>query len=95
MNNCHFLLLHARHLNVTAPSVLAAKAVTHQIPEMPLSTQEAHDDDQYVLLAVIDNAKSVSNILKAIHFKEVTTLMIKLKTTMQIYSSTNFLVPGV
>lgn len=39
---------------------------------MALSTQEAADDDQFVLLAKIDSARSVSNILKAIHFKEVT-----------------------
>jgi len=38
---------------------------------MSLSTQEADDDGQYALLAIIDNAKNVSNILKAIHFKEV------------------------
>ena len=38
---------------------------------MALSTQQASDDDQYLLLAKIDNAKNVSNILKAIHFKEV------------------------
>jgi len=38
---------------------------------MALSTQEAADDDQFVLVAKIDNARSVSNILKAIHFKEV------------------------
>ena len=38
---------------------------------MSLSTQEAEDDDQYVLVARIDNVRNLSNILKAIHFKEV------------------------
>ena len=38
---------------------------------MALSTTQASDDDQYLFLAKIDNAKNVSNILKAIHFKEV------------------------
>ena len=38
---------------------------------MSLSTQEAEDDDQYVLVARMDNVRNLSNILKAIHFKEV------------------------
>lgn len=46
-------------------------AFFNQKPSMALSTQEAQDDDQFVLLAIIDNARNVSNILKAIHFKEV------------------------
>lgn len=41
---------------------------------MALSTQQASNDEQYVLLARIDNARSVSNILKAIHFKETATV---------------------
>ncbi|KAL4223188.1 ssDNA endodeoxyribonuclease [Mactra antiquata] len=41
---------------------------------MALSTQTATDDDQNILLARIDNARSVSNILKAIHFKETATV---------------------
>ncbi|CAG5129579.1 unnamed protein product [Candidula unifasciata] len=35
-----------------------------------LSTQRAGDDSQYLLVAKLDNARSVSNILKAIHFKD-------------------------
>jgi cell cycle checkpoint protein len=38
---------------------------------MALSTQQADNDEGYVLLAKIDNARHVSNILKAVHFKEV------------------------
>ena len=38
---------------------------------MSLSTQHDDSDTQYVMLAKLDNARNVSNILKAIHFKEV------------------------
>ena len=38
---------------------------------MTLSTQEADDDSHYILVAKMDNAKNMSNILKAIHFKDV------------------------
>ena len=38
---------------------------------MALSTQQGLEDSQYLLLAKIDNARNVSNILKAIHFKDV------------------------
>lgn len=41
---------------------------------MALSTQQPENDDRYVLLAKIDNARNVSNILKAIHFKESATV---------------------
>ncbi|WAR02993.1 RAD1-like protein [Mya arenaria] len=41
---------------------------------MSLSTQEPADDDQFLMIAKIDNARSVSNILKAIHFKETATV---------------------
>lgn len=37
---------------------------------MSLSTQEADHDSQYILVAKLDNARNLSNILKAIHFKE-------------------------
>jgi cell cycle checkpoint protein len=40
---------------------------------MALSTQVASEDEQFVLIAKIDSARNVSNILKAIHFKEVHT----------------------
>uniref|UniRef100_A0A665UD82 RAD1 homolog (S. pombe) n=1 Tax=Echeneis naucrates TaxID=173247 RepID=A0A665UD82_ECHNA len=33
---------------------------------MPLSTQLQGDDEQYVLVASLDNARNISNILKAI-----------------------------
>ncbi|XP_061589643.1 cell cycle checkpoint protein RAD1 [Cololabis saira] len=37
---------------------------------MPLSTQSQGDDEQYVLVATLDNARNLSNILKAITFKD-------------------------
>lgn len=37
---------------------------------MPLSTQSQGDDEQYVLVATLDNARNLSNILKAIAFKD-------------------------
>uniref|UniRef100_A0A668VA50 Uncharacterized protein n=1 Tax=Oreochromis aureus TaxID=47969 RepID=A0A668VA50_OREAU len=37
---------------------------------MPLSTQSQGDDEQYVLVASLDNARNLSNILKAITFKD-------------------------
>lgn len=37
---------------------------------MPLSTQSQGEDEQYVLVATLDNARSLSNILKAISFKD-------------------------
>lgn len=40
---------------------------------MSLSTQ-VDDETHYVMLAKLDNARNVSNILKAIHFKETATL---------------------
>ena len=43
----------------------------HVIFMMSLLTQHDDSDTQYVMLAKLDNARNVSNILKAIHFKEV------------------------
>lgn len=40
---------------------------------MSLSTQRDDSESHYVLLAKLDNARNVSNILKAIHFKEVSS----------------------
>ena len=37
---------------------------------MPLSTQSQTDDAQYILVASLDNARNISNILKAITFKD-------------------------
>uniref|UniRef100_A0A8C9Y0T6 RAD1 homolog (S. pombe) n=1 Tax=Sander lucioperca TaxID=283035 RepID=A0A8C9Y0T6_SANLU len=37
---------------------------------MPLSTQSQGDAEQYVLVASLDNARNLSNILKAITFKD-------------------------
>ena len=38
---------------------------------MSLSAQEADDDNSGVLVARMDSARNMSNILKAIHFKDV------------------------
>ncbi|XP_056146648.1 cell cycle checkpoint protein RAD1 [Lampris incognitus] len=37
---------------------------------MPLSTKRQADDDQYIFVASLDNARNLSNILKAITFKD-------------------------
>lgn len=37
---------------------------------MPLSTQSQPGDEQYVVVASLDNARNLSNILKAITFKD-------------------------
>ncbi|OCU02610.1 RAD1 checkpoint DNA exonuclease L homeolog isoform X2 [Xenopus laevis] len=37
---------------------------------MPFLTQPEADDDQYVLTCSLDNVRNLSNILKAIHFKD-------------------------
>uniref|UniRef100_A0A671X8W0 RAD1 homolog (S. pombe) n=1 Tax=Sparus aurata TaxID=8175 RepID=A0A671X8W0_SPAAU len=37
---------------------------------MPLSTQSQADDEPYVLVASLDNARNLSNILKSITFKD-------------------------
>lgn len=37
---------------------------------MPLSTESQADDEQYILVASLDNVRNLSNILKAISFKE-------------------------
>lgn len=41
---------------------------------MALSMKHADDDSQYVLVAKMDNVRSLANILKAVHFKEIATL---------------------
>lgn len=37
---------------------------------MPLSTQSQQDHEEYVLVATLDNVRNLSNILKAISFKD-------------------------
>ncbi|KAK2145826.1 hypothetical protein LSH36_655g01043 [Paralvinella palmiformis] len=37
---------------------------------MSLSTQESDEDSNYVLVARLDNARTMANILKAVHFKD-------------------------
>ncbi|KAK1785955.1 hypothetical protein P4O66_017702 [Electrophorus voltai] len=37
---------------------------------MPLSTQSQSESDEYILVASLDNARNLSNILKAISFKD-------------------------
>ncbi|KAK7481563.1 hypothetical protein BaRGS_00027212 [Batillaria attramentaria] len=51
-----------------------------------LSTQQADDDSSYVFVAKLDNARNVSNILKAIHFKDTATVFVTsqgLKVTVE------------
>ncbi|KAH9502366.1 ssDNA endodeoxyribonuclease [Bulinus truncatus] len=40
-----------------------------------LSTQKEDDDNQYLLIAKLDNARNISTILKAIHFKDIATVI--------------------
>ncbi|XP_043833142.1 cell cycle checkpoint protein RAD1 isoform X2 [Dromiciops gliroides] len=40
---------------------------------MPLSTQTEDGNDQYILVASLDNVRNLSNILKAIHFRDHAT----------------------
>ena len=47
---------------------------------MALSTKHSDDDSQYVLVAKMDNVRNLANILKAVHFKEVSQMYIKSKT---------------
>ncbi|KAK6492938.1 cell cycle checkpoint protein RAD1 [Huso huso] len=42
---------------------------------MPLSTQLEAGEEQYVLIASLDNARNLSNILKAIQFKDHATFL--------------------
>ena len=37
---------------------------------MTLSTQQSEEDSQFILVAKVDNARNVSNVLKAVHFKD-------------------------
>ena len=41
------------------------------VDEMSRLTQQSGDDSRYILVAKLDNARNLLNILKAVHFKEV------------------------
>ena len=56
--------------NVTLTYLNICHLCLHFRATMPLSTQSQPDDDQYVLVASLDNARNLSNILKAITFKD-------------------------
>ncbi len=43
--------------------------------KMSLSTQESTEDENYVFVGSMDHARSLSNILKAIHFKDVSGVL--------------------
>lgn len=51
-------------------SALAGGIVRGRIKAMPLSTQVETEEEQYVLVASLDNVRNLSNILKAIHFRD-------------------------
>lgn len=38
---------------------------------MSLEEEEAGQTSEYILVAKLNNAKNISNLLKAVHFKEV------------------------
>ncbi|XP_025091169.1 cell cycle checkpoint protein RAD1-like [Pomacea canaliculata] len=51
-----------------------------------LSTQQPDDDSGYIFVAKLDNARNVSTILKAIHFKDMATVFVTaqgLKVTVE------------
>uniref|UniRef100_A0A8C6KA86 RAD1 homolog (S. pombe) n=1 Tax=Nothobranchius furzeri TaxID=105023 RepID=A0A8C6KA86_NOTFU len=53
---------------------------------MPLSTQSQGEDEQYILVTSLDNARNLSNLLKAISFKDhavFTTTPNGLKVTVE------------
>ena len=39
--------------------------------EMSRLTQQSSDDNRYILVAKLDNARNLLNVLKAVYFKEV------------------------
>ena len=57
---------------------------------MALSTQEADDNTDYVLEAKLDNAKSMTTMLKAIHFKDVNNFCIRSYIIAQMISRHKF-----
>jgi len=49
-------------------------------------TQQSGDDSRYILVAKLDNARNLLNILKAVHFKESATCFVSsngLKVTVE------------
>ena len=48
-----------------------------------LSTQQADDDSGYAFVAKLDNARNVSNILKAIHFKDVRSIFASMRLDLE------------
>lgn len=39
--------------------------------EMSRLTQQSSDDNRYILVAKLDNARNLLNVLRAVYFKEV------------------------
>ncbi|CAI9724797.1 cycle checkpoint RAD1-like [Octopus vulgaris] len=53
---------------------------------MALSTKHSDNDDQYLLVAKLDNVRNMSNLLKAVNFKDVATVFaseLGLKVTVE------------
>lgn len=57
--------------------VIRAKFGGPAQPLMSRFAQPSQDDSGYVLVARMDNAKNLSSILKAVHFREVRILNYK------------------
>lgn len=49
-------------------------------------TQQSSDDSRYILVAKLDNARNLLNILKAVHFKEVHHVSCKVNSGLIIGS---------
>ena len=60
-----------------------------------LSTQQADDDSGYVFVAKLDNARNVSTILRAIHFKDVRRSFASLCITIIIVDSVSTVTDSV
>ena len=45
--------------------------------EMSRLTQQSGDDNRYILVAKLDNARNLHSILKAVQFKEVNNFRFK------------------
>lgn len=54
-------------------SDLAGGIVGWKIKAMPFSAQAETEEEQYILAASLDNVRNLSNILKAIHFRDHAT----------------------
>lgn len=63
-------LITSLHLYSTSNPINPSVFCVYPSVVMPLSTQSQDEAAQYVLVASLDNARNISNILKAITFRD-------------------------